>query len=266
MTSSGTVWQWPPLLAHRGGGWLAPENTLAAIRLGHAWGFAMIEYDVRLSGDGIPVLLHDDDIRRTSSGQGDAATMTLAQLQRYDYGSWHSPAWAGEAIPTLYGVAAYTLAHNMASNIEIKPHPGTDHETGRRVAEIAAGLWEHAELPPLLSSFSHTALAAARDSAPALPRALLIDKILPQDWRATALELGCMGLNLQHGLITPDLVREVHAAGLSVLAWTVNDPARARRLLQWGCDAIVTDALEHVNADALSQRPETQSKRSFSRR
>src|SRR5690554_1807540 len=129
-----TSWLWPRLIAHRGGGTLAPENTLAAFRVGHTHGFRMMEYDVKLSSDGVPVLLHDDTICRTSSGTGAATELSIADLQHYDFGSWHSTAYAGEPMPSLYAIAAYTLAHDISSNIEIKPSPGIEAETGDCVA------------------------------------------------------------------------------------------------------------------------------------
>src|SRR5690554_2015253 len=101
VSASSAPWSWPALIAHRGGGTLAPENTLSAFRVGHAHGFMMMEYDVKLSGDGVPVLLHDDTICRTSDGTGAAAQLTMADLLRHDFGSWHSLEYAGEPIPSL---------------------------------------------------------------------------------------------------------------------------------------------------------------------
>src|SRR5690554_608655 len=101
VSASSAPWPWPPLIAHRGGGTLAPENTLVAFRIGHAQGFTMMEYDVKLSSDGVPVLLHDDTINRTSDGTGAAAELCIADLLRHDFGSWHSATYAGEPIPSL---------------------------------------------------------------------------------------------------------------------------------------------------------------------
>ncbi|NLC35117.1 MAG: glycerophosphodiester phosphodiesterase [Alcaligenaceae bacterium] len=244
MPHSFQVWPYPQWVAHRGAGRAAPENTLAAFRLGSARGFRMMEYDVKLTADDVPVLLHDDTLERTSSGRGRAADFRYAELARHDFGAWHSPAYAGEPIATLYGIAAYTRANGIHSNIEIKPTTGMETHTGERIALLARQLWEGAELPPLLSSFSETALAAARDAAPELPRALLFEEALPADWRERAAWLQCSGLNLNHRHVTRDIVRQVGDAGLSLAIWTVNDPARALELLEWGCNAIITDEVE----------------------
>lgn len=240
-------WPYPKLIAHRGAGRLAPENTLAAVRLGASHGFRMMEYDVKLSSDGVAILLHDDTVDRSSNGQGPAAHKTWAELSGLDFGHWHSAAYAGEPIPALYAIAAYTQANGIHSNIEIKPHPGLEAETGRQVALRARELWADAALPPLLSSFSEAALQAALEAAPELPRALLIEKELPQDWADRVRRLQCVGLNLNHRYISKPLVDDIKAAGLTLAIWTVNDAARAKELLDWGCDAIVTDEVATLN-------------------
>ena len=238
------AWPYPQWVAHRGAGRKAPENTLAAFRKGAACGFLMMEYDVKLSADDVPILLHDDTLERTSNGLGRAADFTYAELARLDFGAWHSAPYAGEPAPTLYTIAAYTRANGIHSNIEIKPTKGMEARTGEQIARMAQQLWQGAALPPLLSSFSETALAAARDAAPELPRALLIEEALPSDWRERVARLECVGLNLNHRHTTQDIVRQVREAGLSLAIWTVNDMARAQELLAWGCNAIITDEVE----------------------
>ena len=255
MTTSHPAWPWPAFIAHRGGGHLAPENTLAAMRTGAAHGFQMAEYDVKLSQDGVLFLLHDDRIDRTSDGQGLASELDWKALAQYDFGAWHSPDFAGEPAPTLLSVARYTQARRMHSNIEIKPTTGCDHDTGVAVAGAAARLWADADLPPLLSSFSETALEAARTTAPDLPRALLIEGPVPSDWRAKQTGLGCIGLNIDVRHADPAVVREILDQGATLAIWTVNDAERARELLSWGCQAVFTDALDSVRPRAPRLNP-----------
>ncbi len=250
-SSPSTRWPWPSLIAHRGGGRFAPENTLAAMQTGYEHGFCMVEYDVKLSRDGALILLHDDTIDRTSSGSGSATSLTLAELGNFDFGSWHHASFNDEPIPVLEAVARYTLARNMCSNIEIKPSAGEEALTGEQVARAAQALWSEAPLPPLLSSFSEAALAAAQRAAPQLPRALLIEGAVPSDWLARLRRLDCIGLNLDDEYVTQDLVEAVVASGHTVAVWTVNCRDRARTLLDWGCQAIVTDELEKVGTQAL---------------
>lgn len=238
-------WPYPRRCAHRGAGKLAPENTLASLRLGHSHGYRMAEIDVKLSADGVPFLLHDATLDRTTNGTGRADAMTWRELSRLDAGSWHSPPYAGEAIPTLAAVARWCRANGVALNIEIKPTPGRERETGAAVAIDAAALWKGSDVPPLLSSFSATALEAALETVPALPRAWLTET-LPADWRERCRALGCVAIDAKHALLRESVVRDAHAAGLRVAAWTVNDVKRAADLAAWGVDTVITDAVDAI--------------------
>ena len=238
-------WPYPKRCAHRGAGKLAPENTLASLRLGRSHGYRMAEIDVKLSADGVAFLLHDATLDRTTDGTGRADALTWRELARLDAGSWHSPAYAGESLPTLAAVARYCRANGVALNIEIKPAPGRERETGAAVALDATALWQGAEVPPLLSSFSATALEAALETAPALPRAWLTET-MPPDWQERCKALGCIALDAKHTLLRADTIAAAHSAGLRVAAWTVNDPVQVAELASWGVDTIITDAVDTI--------------------
>ena len=240
---SPAAFPWPRWIVHRGGGDAAPENTLAGMLLAAFAGAKMVEFDVRLSADGVPFLLHDDTLERTTNGQGPAAGQDWQQLARLDAGNWFDPRFAGEELPRLADAARVCREHGLAANVEIKPCPGREAETGRIVATECARGWQRAAVPPLLSSFSPEALLAARAAAPQLNLGWLIEGTLPADWLAQARTLGVMALHLEHALVDAPLVGAAHAAGLAVLAWTVNDLATARRLRTLGVDALCTDAL-----------------------
>lgn len=239
------AWPYPHHIAHRGAGKLAPENTLAAFRHGAGFGYRMFEFDVKLSADGKPVLMHDATLDRTTTGKGRVDALTLGELALLDAGSWHGPAWAGEPVPTLAAIARYTQANGFLVNIEIKPVPGTEVRTGAAVALDAAALWGGAAVPPLLSSFSEAALAAAASVAPDLPRALLLDK-LPGDWLERLRRLGCVALDANFRELDEGVIAAAHAAGYRVLSYTVNDPATAAQLLGWGLDGLITDAVDQI--------------------
>jgi glycerophosphoryl diester phosphodiesterase len=170
-------WPFPLWIAHRGAGKLAPENTLAAFRLGATHGHTAFECDVKLSADGVPFLLHDDTLERTTNGQGVAGALDWAALSRLDAGGWHSSAFAGEPIASLEAIAAFCIANGHRLDLEIKPSPGTDLETGRTIGQWVRKLWHGT--PLLLSSFKPQALMGARETAPELPRALLLDTLWP---------------------------------------------------------------------------------------
>ncbi|CAJ0743672.1 Glycerophosphodiester phosphodiesterase, cytoplasmic [Ralstonia edaphis] len=240
------AWPYPRAIAHRGAGKLAPENTLAAFRHGASFGYRMFEFDVKLAGDGASVLLHDATLDRTTNGAGRLDALTLAQIAQLDAGSWHSPAYAGEPVPTLAAIARYLRANNFLANIEIKPVPGAEWRTGAAVALDARTLWAGADVPPLLSSFSEDALAAAREAAPELPRALLLDK-LPADWLDRLHALDCVALDANHRELTPEIIDEAHAAGFRVCCYTVNDLDRAQWLWGAGLDGLITDWVDRIS-------------------
>ena len=240
-----TRWPYPRYAAHRGAGTLAPENTLAAMRVGFAHGYRMVEFDVKLSADGVPFLLHDDTLDRTPNGRGPADAMSWAELSRLDAGSWHSPAFAREPLPTLAAVAHWAIASEVACNIEIKPMPGREAATGTAVALAARALWRDAPVPPLLSSFAEDALAAAQSAAPELERALLLDRV-PPDWPARLSRLGCVALDADCRELTAAIVSAVHDAGYKAMTYTPNEPDLVTRLLGWGVDVIITDAIDVI--------------------
>jgi len=244
--STRTPWPYPRWIAHRGAGALAPENTLAAFRVGASHGYRAFECDVKLSADGVPFLLHDATLQRTTPERGRASDRSWDALSRIDAGGWHSRGFAGEPIPAFEAIARYCLRNGFALNIEIKPTPGDETETGRVVAREAARLWAGEAVPPLLSSFQPDALAAARDAAPHLPRALLLDS-LRSGWFEEAQGLGCVAVVTHYGLVDAAMLARVHAAGMRALVYTVNDPAEARRLVALGIDGIITDAVNRFS-------------------
>ena len=222
---------------------------MAAFRLGAAQGYRAFECDVKLSADDVPFLLHDATLERTTTSRGTAGDLPWKALSRLDAGGWHGTAFAGEPLPTLEAVARWVLAESHALNIEIKPTPGHDAETGRVVALSAARLWAHAATPPLLSSFRPDALAAAREAVPALPRALLLDALAP-GWLDAVRALGCAGVVCKHTLIDAAVTAAVHGAGMRLAAYTVNGAAEAQRLTGLGIDGLITDAVDRFSAAA----------------
>jgi glycerophosphoryl diester phosphodiesterase len=248
------MWPYPRILAHRGGGTLAPENTVAGLRRGMDAGFRAIEFDVMLARDGVPVVLHDPDLGRTVAGTGSVADIDALDLAARDAGSWFGPDYEGEPVPLFVEFAQYCKAHGVWMNIEIKPVPGHDAQTGAVVARLAAALFAdeiaagRVAQAPLLSSFSEGALAAARDAAPGVPRAWLT-KTLPSDWEARARALGAVAIHTDHKRLTAAMAAQVKAAGFGLFCYTVNAPARARELFGWGVDGLCTDRIDLILPD-----------------
>jgi len=243
-------WPYPRWIAHRGAGKLAPENTLAAFRVGASHGYRMFECDVKLSLDGVPFLLHDTTLQRTTgpehlgaTASGVAGDHPWSALSQLDAGSWHSRAFAGEALPSLENIARFCLHNGYFLNLEIKPTPGLERQTGEVVAHHVARLWQGAAVPPLLTSFDPEALAAARDAQPQLPRGLLLDSLW-KGWLETALTLDCVAIVCDHALWDKSSVTQAKSAGFRTLSYTVNDEWAAQRLLGLGTDGIITDRLD----------------------
>ena len=236
-------WPYPRWVAHRGAGRLAPENTLAAFRFGAAHGWRMFECDVKLSADKVPFLMHDAALERTTNGVGLGADQPWGQLAQLDAGSWHSRAWAGEPLASFENIARYCLANGHFLNIEIKPTPGQEAETGDVVARHAARLWAGQAVPPLLTSFRPESLQAAQAAQPQLPRGLLVDSLW-DGWFEVARKLHCAAIVCNHALWNQQLVAQVQGAGMRCLSYTVNDEWAAERLLALGTDGIITDRVD----------------------
>jgi glycerophosphoryl diester phosphodiesterase len=236
-------WPYPRWIAHRGAGKLAPENTLAAMRLGAAHGYRMFECDVKLSEDEVPFLLHDSSLERTTNGQGIAGEHSWQALSQLDAGNWHSRPYTGEPVPTLESVAQFCLNNGYFLNIEIKPTPDLERRTGEVVGQHAARWWQNALVPPLLTSFQPEALQGARDAAADLPRGLLLDTLWG-GWLETASKLGCVAVVCQHSLWDDSSLSRARSAGLRMLSYTVNDAGEAQRLIDLGTDGIITDRVD----------------------
>ncbi|GAA5233814.1 glycerophosphodiester phosphodiesterase [Verticiella sediminum] len=242
-------WHYPRYVAHRGGGVLAPENTLAGMRAAQAHGYAGVEFDVMLAADGVPVLMHDPEFGRTIAGRGAVALTPSEVLVRLDAGAWKGEAFVGEPVPLFADAAYWLIQAGIWMNVEIKPAPGYEIVTGRVTAEYTARAWARREPgtpaspAPLLSSFSEDALRAAAAARPELARAMLWQRV-PADWLARVRDLGCVAVHCDHRRLDAPTARAIKAAGYGLMCYTVNEPARAQEIFAWGVDAICTDRLD----------------------
>jgi glycerophosphoryl diester phosphodiesterase len=245
------TWPGRRRIAHRGAGKLAPENTLAAMREGVARGYRAVEFDVMLTSDDVPILMHDPDFGRTIAGRGSVATTTYADLAKRDAGSWFGANHVGEPVPRYEDVVHFCRGHDVFMNVEIKPAAGFEEKTGRIVGELTAALFADQSGRagwPLFSSFSVAALEAARAAAPHVPRGVLFDRV-PRDGIEVARALGCISVHADHRRLDRVAIERLHDAGFAVLAYTVNDVERVQALVDAGIDAIVTDRLDLIAPD-----------------
>ena len=247
---------YPRIVGHRGAGTLAPENTLASLRLAHALHCKGVEFDAMLGRDDEPVLMHDARLGRTVAGTQAVWALESSDLRERDAGAWFSRAHAGERVPSLRDALHLCMSLGLWMNLEIKPARRRD--AARTGAAVARVLRECTSLPGtvppmVVSSFEPSALAAFAGQVPACPIALLVGHV-PRDWaaRVAALEAGALHVNAAR--LTRRRIEALRASGLRILAYTVNDPDRAAELLAWGVDAICTDRPDLMHA-ALHPTP-----------
>lgn len=239
----------PKVIGHRGAAAHAPENTLASFRKAAALGTRMVEFDVKLTRDGVPIVMHDDMVDRTTDGTGAVRDMTFDRIRTLDAGGWFGPAFAGERVPTLEETLRLCLDLGLAINIEIKPCPGREAETAEVALAAARALWPADRPLPLVSSFALESLHAAQHAAPDWPRGYLIWE-RPANWRDNVAALRPSTINVSHEQETAGSIAAYRSTGLPVIAYTVNDPGRARALFDLGVAAVFSDAPDAILAIA----------------
>jgi glycerophosphoryl diester phosphodiesterase len=262
-------WIYPRVIAHRGGGFLAPENTLLALATGKSHGYAGVEFDVMLSRDEQPMLMHDHILDRTirdpvfsiCEPRRWVSEVDGQQLRAVDAGSWFDAELRDVKIPFFEEAIRFCSQEQIWMNIEIKPVPGYESLTGRVVAQTTAKHFPASAATdgsqPIFSSFSLEALLAAKTAAPHIPRGYLIDQpieALPSLWEELArIDAIAIHMNHEHLLderqrVRHELVEDIKQRGYGLFCYTINDLSTARALLEAGVDAICTDALVEMQA------------------
>jgi glycerophosphoryl diester phosphodiesterase len=218
--------QLPKVIGHRGAKAYAPENTLASFREARRRGATWVEIDIKLTADGVPIVMHDPSLKRTTGVDRLVAETRRAELPK--------------DVPTFEEAIACFQEQRLGCNVEIKPDEGREAETARVAVAVLRRCWPAALPPPLLSSFKTASLVAARDAAPEFARAILIEE-LGNDWRRRADDVGATGVNTNGEKLSPARAREVKQAGFALAAYTIDDPAKAQSLVAMGVDCIITD-------------------------
>jgi glycerophosphoryl diester phosphodiesterase len=244
--------QKPLVIAHRGWSYVAPENTLASARLGWESGAKAVEIDVWLTADGRVALMHDNTLKRTTGVDRPISSVTACELVGLDAGSWKSPRFAGEPVPMLENILA-AIPPGRQLVIEIKSGP----ETVAPVKALIAASGKASQC--LVISFSKDVCLEVVRLMPGTPVYWLLGAPkakegegydpIPLERVAEAKAAGFTGINVSHHGVAPSLVAACREAGLPLLAWTVNDPARARLLVDMGVEAITTDRPDIILAE-----------------
>lgn len=228
------------LIAHRGDSQHAPENTLSAFRMAKQKGADCVEFDVMLTKDGQPIIMHDDTLDRTTNGTGLVSESTLAYIQSLDAGNWFDPYFKEERVPTLNETLTLLTNLDLHANIEIKPCGDTAIQTAKMTIEAIQYQWPESKKPPLISSFNQECLAVCLELAPEYPRAIILDK-----WQDNCCELAtklrCSNIHLNYMVLTKERVELIKNKGFQVYAYTVNDQLIAHQMENWGVNAIFSN-------------------------
>jgi glycerophosphoryl diester phosphodiesterase len=225
-----------PCCAHRGASGLAPENTLAAMKRALDFPFVeWIELDVQLSKDGVPVVIHDDTVDRTTDRKGRVADFTAEELQSMDAGSWFSPEFRGEPVPTLEQVLELT-AGRCRLNIELKTYGGRYPGLEAAVVDLIRRRGLIGDT--VITSFDPLALRRVKEAESGLTTGLIIDAAPPGLEQALA-RIGAAFLSIGWTRLTAKRMESFRKAGLTVMAWTVDRKPSMRKIAAMGGEIII---------------------------
>lgn len=226
------------IFAHRGSKANRPENTLAAFEEAMRVGSDGIELDVHLTKDQKVIVMHDEKVGRTTNGKGQIKDLTLQDLKELDAGSWFSPEFTGERVPTLKETLELLSDYSGALNIEFKTdrniYPGIEEHVVRLVDRYRA------DLPVVYSSFNHESLIRLKQIDPSANLALLLWERLAEPWRYTE-QVGASAQHLWEPSAFSETGKLLQQHGIKVRAWTVNKPKHMQRTFELGIDAMITD-------------------------
>lgn len=225
--------QLPKVIGHRGAAAYAPENTLDSFREARRRGATWVETDVKLTADGVPILMHDASLKRTMGVDRLVSRTKAADLPK--------------EVPTFEAAIECFRELGLGCNVEIKPCEGREAETARVAVETLRRCWPAALPAPLLSSFKDVSLLAAHEAAPDFDRAILIDA-LDDDWRRRADAVGAVGVNTNGKKLTAPRAVEVLRADYLLSVYTIDDGDVAKALTGMGVHCVITDAPDLIIA------------------
>ncbi|MET8150909.1 glycerophosphodiester phosphodiesterase [Actinoplanes sp. NPDC049668] len=245
-------------VAHRGYSAVAPENTLPALAAAVLAGATFVEFDVRTTADGVPVVIHDRTVDRTTDGTGKVWELTLDEVSALDAGSWFSPAYAGTRIPRLTEVLGVLRPHALPAGgpgvellLEIKP-PATLEQVKNIIGQVAdAGLLGRT----VVQSFDPAIVALVAEAAPEVRRGLLRDGFdAGQVTVARELGLSYCNPSTDAVLTEPGTVADLAGAGVAVMPWTANDIALWPALVDVGVAGVISDRTGELTGWAAARQ------------
>lgn len=240
-------------IAHRGASGYAPENTMAAFEKAVEMGADYIEIDVQMSRDGVPIIIHDDTLDRTTDGEGSLSVYTLEELKELDAGSWFDEEFAGETIPTLDEVLK-EFGGRINILLELKSpeyYPGIEEKVVESIKRY--NLAEPGNNEIIIQSFNHASVMKSKELLPQVPHGVLVGK----DWKnvtddqlkefATYADYFHPNFNI----VTAELVDRVHQVGMTINPYTIKKKSEAKKLHELGVDGLITDYPEYTNISEL---------------
>lgn len=242
------------ILAHRGASGYAPENTFAAFDLARDMGARVLETDVRMTRDGVPVLIHDEKLDRTTNGTGPVAAIDYPALAGLEAGAWFDRRFAGQRVPRLDAfLDRYAVEVGLCIEVKVAAAVGA-------VAELVAARGASGFLSLEFTSFEWDIVAPLRDAFPSVPVGLLVRQ--PDAHEASidrAADAGLAMVGPPAGAITPEFVRAAHARGLKVRTWGVRSRDDFHRVIACGADGTTLNwpdwcAPKHVSSCGAVER------------
>ena len=238
----------PTVIGHRGCAAHAPENTLGGFGRAAELGCDWVEFDVQLARDGVPVVMHDSNLERTTGMDMPVRFLVARRIAELDAGSWFDARWRDERVPTLAQALDACAVLGLMPNIEVKHDCGALRRCARAVAAVIAERWPRGREAPLVSSFSLQALYWSRLANPDQPLALLMWQRPVRFWALHARLLRCRAIHVDATLAGEALIAAAHRRGYKVGVYTVNDAGEAAMLRARGIDYIFSDRPDEVAA------------------
>ncbi len=243
VTDSTHFWPFPRLVVHRGGGFLAPENTLDAMREAKKIGCRAVEFDIQTTADGNLVLCHDEYLGRVIQGKARVSELSSEQLKQLRVINPHSSEQTSSAVCFFDEAVSLCNELELMMNVELKPASGLEST----LAQVAAAAFEKLRIsvPVLVSSFSAACLKQFSKLRPQQPCGFLYEHA-DCNWLDSALDLHARTVHPKDEFASLEMIETAHDNGLGVMVWTVDDVVCAERLLQNGADAVCTNRPEDL--------------------
>ncbi|MFA9556866.1 glycerophosphodiester phosphodiesterase [Evansella sp. AB-rgal1] len=240
-----TILQKTIIFGHRGSAGTYPENTMESFKAAYEAGAEGLEFDIHLTKDLVPVVIHDETINRTTNGEGWIKDLTLEQLKTYDAGNWFDNSFKGATIPTLDELLQWVSTTSLLLNLELKSGLVRYPNVEKIVLEYLTKY--DVKERTIISSFNHYSLVEINKLDPEAETAILFMEGIYEPWNY-ARSIGASGLHCYLPVAAPDLLQGAQKAGMPVRPFTVNEEKHMYALIKGGCSAIITDYPEKAIA------------------